>query len=145
MQTRPVAAAALLAIAVILPATSARAQDAPSRFTVAAAGGATHPFDADFDFTAAPAWQISVRGQTASHLAIEGFFEQWTQQDGRVYTNQPVTGPDGPLGRIARVEQQTHYRMRTLGFNVLATGTSGRATLAAGGGARAGLHCGPQP
>ena len=112
---------------------AAVAQDEGPRLTIAAAGGVATPFHADFDFTAAT-WEISFRGQTARHLAVEGFFEQWQHVTDEVFLNRDILGPTGSLGRVGRIEQSTRYRMRTAGFNALATGRSGRVTFGGGGG-----------
>src|SRR5829696_1729181 len=103
-------------VAVLLAAERADAQDRAPRLTVAAAAGIASPFHGDFDFTA-PSWEVSVRGATASHLAIEVFFEQWQHVDRRVLLNRDIQGPNGFLGRVARIEESTTYRMRTAGVN----------------------------
>jgi hypothetical protein len=108
-------------------------QNEVPRLTIAAAGGVATPFDADFDFTAT-SWEISVRGQTAPHLAVEGFVEQWQHVTGDVLLNRDIQGPNGFLGRVGRIEQSTRYRMRTTGVNALVTGRSGRVTFGGGGG-----------
>jgi hypothetical protein len=118
---------------VVCAPRAAVAQEAVPRLTVAAAGGLATPFHADFDFTAA-SWEISLRGQTAPHLAVEGFFEQWQHTTGEVLLNRDIQGPNGFLGRVGRIEQTTRYRMRTTGVNALVTGRSGRVTFGGGGG-----------
>jgi hypothetical protein len=126
----------LVTLALSLVAFSPRAalaQNEMPRVSIAAAGGGATPFHADFEFTA-PSWEISVRGQTARHLAIEGFFEQWEHADREVLLNRDITGPNGFLGRVGKIEESTAYRMRTAGFNALVTGRSGRVTFGGGGG-----------
>jgi hypothetical protein len=112
---------------------TAAAQDSQPRLTAAAAGGLATPFHGDFDFTAR-SWELSLRGQTAAHLAIEVFFEQWQHTDREVFLNRDIQGPNGFLGRVGRIEQSTRYTMRTAGVNGLATGRAGRVTFAGGGG-----------
>jgi hypothetical protein len=111
----------------------AGAQAAAPKLSVAAGGGIATPFHGDFDFTA-PSWEVSVRGAIARHVAVEGFFEQWEHDKGTVLLDQAIQGPAGFLGRVARVEQRTTYRMRTAGVNVLATGGSPRVSFFGGGG-----------
>jgi hypothetical protein len=126
----------LVTLALCLVAFSARAtaaQDEVPRLTLAAAGGLATPFHGDFDFTAT-SWEISVRGVTAPHLAIEGFFEQWQHGTSDVLLDRDIQGPNGFLGRVGRIEQSTRYRMRTSGVNALVTGRSGRVTFGGGGG-----------
>jgi hypothetical protein len=111
----------------------AGAQAAAPKLSVAAGGGIATPFHGDVDFTA-PSWEVSVRGAIARHVAVEGFFEQWEHDKGTVLLDQAIQGPAGFLGRVARVEQRTTYRMRTAGVNVLATGGSPRVSFFGGGG-----------
>jgi hypothetical protein len=109
------------------------AQDEMPRLSIAAAGGIATPFHSDFEFNAA-SWEVSLRGQTARHLALEGFFEQWQHTDREVLLNRDILGPNGFLGRVGRIEESTTYRMRTAGVNGLATGRAGRVTFGGGGG-----------
>jgi hypothetical protein len=113
---------------------SADAQDA-HRLTAAFGAGVARQFSPDFDFGTTLVWQASVRRRTGEHLAVEGVFEQWNGQRDAVHTDVLLSGPDGPIGRVARITEQQTYRMRTLAFNVLALVGSGRVTVAAGGGA----------
>jgi len=128
-----VAIVAVSAWALALSPAVVRGQDAPPKLTIAAGGGIATPFHGDFDFTA-PAWEVSVRGSIARHVAVEGFFEQWEHAQGNVLLDQAIQGPGGFLGRVARIEQRTTYRMRTAGVNVLATGGSPRVSFVVGGG-----------
>ena len=124
---------ALAACLVALSPSVAVAQDPPPRLTVAAVGGIANPFYGDFDFNARN-WDVSARGSMSRHVALEGFYEQWEHVKRAVFLNQDRQGPSGFLGRVARLEERTIYRMRTVGVNVLATGGSGRVTFSGGGG-----------
>jgi hypothetical protein len=116
----------------LLPA-AARGQDVPPRLSVAAGVGIANPLHADFDFTARE-WHLSTRASMSSHLAIEGFYDDWEHAEDDVLLNQAIQGPTGFLGRVERVELVTTHRMRTLGVNVVATGGSSRVTFSGGGG-----------
>jgi len=126
--------AVLTILFVLIACGTAQAQGEPPRFSVAGGAGAARQFSTEFDFGTTPMWQVSGRAQTAGHFAIEGVFEQWSQEQGRVINDLLLTGPDGPLGRAARIEQHEHFRMRTIAFNALATARSGRVLFMAGGG-----------
>jgi hypothetical protein len=117
----------------VLAASTAAGQDVSPKLTIAAAGGIATPFHADFDFTA-PSWELSARASIARHVAVEGFFEQWEHSEGTVLVDQAIHGPSGILGRVARIESRTTYRMRTAGFHVLGTGGAGRVSFFGGGG-----------
>ena len=117
----------------VLAASTAAGQDVSPKLTIAAAGGIATPFHGDFDFTA-PSWELSARGSIARHVAVEGFFEQWEHSEGTVLLDQAIHGPNGILGRVARIESRTTYRMRTAGFHVLGTGGTGRVSFFGGGG-----------
>jgi hypothetical protein len=122
-----------VAAALAVSASTAAGQDVSPKLTIAAGGGIATPFHVDFDFTA-PSWELSARAAIARHAAVEGFFEQWEHSEGNVAVDQVIHGPSGILGRVARVEQRTTYRMRTAGFHVLGTGGSGRVSFFGGGG-----------
>jgi len=114
----------ILAICLILGAAgSAAAQTNGPRFSLAAAGGVTNLFHADFDFNPI-SWQVSGRVRANEHLAIEGLFHEWRHEDVRQFQD--------PLRQF---QNTTNHRMRTIAFNVLGTATIGRVTLAGGGGA----------
>jgi hypothetical protein len=100
----------LAAAVLALPLSAAAGQDAPPKLSIAAGGGVATPFHGDLDFTA-PGWELSLRGAIAKHVVLEGFFEQWQRQ-----------------------QRSTNYKMRTVGFNALATGGSRRVTISGGGG-----------
>ena len=125
--------ASVAAGALALVPSISSAQDPPPRLTVAANVGVANPFHGDFDFNA-PAWEVSMRGALGTHAAAEFFVEEWQHRQTTVSLDQLITGPSGPLGRIARFEQRTTYRMRSAGVNVLATGGSGRVSFFGGGG-----------
>jgi hypothetical protein len=133
VRTMRTAIVAFGASLVALSPSVVNGQDAPPKLTIAAGGGIAVPFHADFDFTA-PSWEVSVRGSIARHAAVEAFFEQWEHEKGSVFLDQAIQGPDGFIGRVARIEQRTTYRMRTAGANVLATGGSPRVSFFGGGG-----------
>jgi hypothetical protein len=131
-----IARTAVVAFGAFLAALSSSVvsgQDEPPKLTIAGGGGIAVPFYADFDFTA-PSWEVSVRGSIARHVALEGFFEQWEHEKASVFLDQAIQGPAGFIGRVARVEQRSTYRMRTAGANVLATGGSPRVSFFGGGG-----------
>ena len=117
----------------VLATSTAAGQDVSPKLTIAAAGGIATPFHVDFDFTA-PSWELSARASIARHVAVEGFFEQWEHSEGTVLVDQAIHGPSGILGRVARIESRTTYRMRTAGFHVLGTGGAGRVSFFGGGG-----------
>jgi len=112
----------------------AYAQPDPPRVSIAGGVGMAKQTYGELTFDSSPAWDVSVRVRTARHLAIEGLFDQWRQAEHSVHLDQLLTGPNGPLGRVARIDERRTYRMGTLGINVLAIGNSGRVTVAGGGG-----------
>ncbi len=124
---------ALGACMTVLWPSAAAAQDPSPRLTVAAGSGLANPFYEGFDFNARN-WELSGRGSVATHVAVEVFYEEWRHAKSLLQIDQAITGPSGFIGRVGRLEQRTDYRMRTLGFNALATGGSGRATFFGGGG-----------
>lgn len=126
---------ALAASVLALSPSTAVGQDAQPRLSIAAGGGIANPFNTDFpfDFTARNR-ELSVRGAASRHLAVEGFYTEWEHVQSDVRFNQAIQGPNGFLGRADRLEHRTTHRMRTAGANLLATGGSGRVTVAAGGG-----------
>ena len=115
-------------------AQQARAQSLMQVSAAAGAGVATQSYG-ELNFDRAPAWDVSVRLKTGPHLAFEGLFDQWREEQQAVHLDQLLTGPDGPLGHVDRIDERRIYRMQTIGVNVLATGTSGRLTVSGGGGA----------
>jgi hypothetical protein len=98
--------AAVLAV----PLSAAAGQDASAKLSIAAGAGVVTPFHGDLDFTT-PGWELSLRGAIAKHVALEGFIEQWQRR-----------------------QRGTAFKMRTVGFNALATGGSRRVTVSGGGG-----------
>ena len=114
-------------------AGQARAQS-ETRVSVAAGAGIAAQAYGELNFSSAPAWDVSVRVQTGPHLSFEGLFDQWREAQETVHLDQLLTGPNGPLGRVARIDEHRTYRMRTIGMNVLAAGGSGRVTFAGGRG-----------
>ena len=115
-------------------AAPAAAQDPDRRHvSVGAAAGIAAPYHGDFEFTAT-AWQADLRVDTKRHFGFGVFFEEWRHSDERVLTDQAITGPDGPLGRVDRIVITTDHRTRVLGWNLLARGTAARVTFSGGGG-----------
>ena len=133
MRTTKKAITAFAASVFALSASVASGQDAQPKLTAAAGGGFATPFYSEFDFTARN-WDASVRGSMSRHVSLEGFYEQWEHVKRAVFLDQARQGPSGFLGRVARLDERTTYRMRTAGVNVLATGGSGRVTFVGGGG-----------
>jgi hypothetical protein len=118
----------------VLAAVPAAAQDPDARHvSLGVAGGIATPYHGDFDFTAG-SWQMDVRIDTARHFGLGVFFEDWRHTDEDVFTDQTILGPSGPLGRADRVTARTGHRTRALGWNLLARGRAGRATIVGGGG-----------
>src|SRR5215471_4267170 len=115
-------------------AAQARAQS-DTHVSLAAGAGVAALTYGELDFSHAPAWGASARIQTGPHIAFEALVDQWRRTHETILLDQLLTGPNGPLGRVARIEEGGTDRMRTIGVNVLATGTSGRVTVSAGGGA----------
>ena len=111
----------------------ARAQTfEPPRLTIGGAGGVSNPLHGDLQYVA-PSWDVSVRGQVAPHLAIEGFLSQWRHSSETLRTGVPLSGP-GPIGRIGEVAIEDRERVSMVGFTFQPTFSIGRATIAAGGG-----------
>jgi len=125
---------AVWGLSAVLGATAAAAQPATSdRLTVAFGVGVADPFHADFEFTAFT-WAAAVRKGVFRHLAIEGRVTDWTHTSNVLLLNQPLSGPTGILGSVGRITARTRRDSWSMGVNALATGTTGRLTLSAGGG-----------
>ena len=123
-----------LAVLLVLAVRPAAAQDADTRHvSVGAAAGLATPLHGDFDFTGA-GWQGDVRFDTARHFGFGIFFEEWRHAEEDVFTDQTISGPNGPLGRADRITVRTDHRTRALGWNLLARATASRVTVSGGGG-----------
>ena len=102
----------------------------PPRFTIGAAGGVTNPLHGDLQFLA-PSWDVSVRGQVAPRVAIEGFMSQWRHSTETVRSGVPLGGVPGQIGEVAIEDRD---RVSMVGFTFQPTFSIGRATVAGGGG-----------
>ena len=123
-----------LAMLFVLAARPAAAQAPDDRHvSLGAAAGLATPLHGDFDFTAT-AWQADVRFDTARYFGFGVFFEEWRHSEEDIFTDQIISGPNGPLGRAARTTVRTDHRTRALGWNLLARGTASRVTVSGGGG-----------
>lgn len=126
-------------LAVVLPlvlsgAGTAAAQIAAGpRLAGSIAGGIALPFHSDLDFTAGT-WQIGVRGAVAAHAAVEVFFDEWRHSSDRDLPGGTFVGSSGVVTHYGQLTERTSHLTRTMGFNALATGSSGRVLFAAGGG-----------
>jgi hypothetical protein len=124
-----------VALCLMLGLASRAGAQSHTDVTVAAGGGVALQTYGELDFSRAPAWNVSARVQATPHLAFEGLFDQWRETQQTVRLDQRLLGPNGPLGRVARIDVRQTDRMGTIGLNVLATGGSGRVRFSAGGGA----------
>ena len=104
----------------------------PPRVSIGGAGGVSNPLHGDLQYVA-PSWDVSVRGQVAPHLTIEGFMSQWRHSTETLRTGVPLTG-SGPIGRIGELAIEDSDRVSMVGFTFQPTFSIGRATVAAGGG-----------
>ena len=123
---------AVCLILLLAPGAAAAQSGVPPRLTVGGSGGVTNPLHGDFQFIA-PSWDVAVRGQVASHLAIEGFMSQWRHATKTAQTGVPLGGP-GLIGRVGRIEIEDGNQTTMVGFSFAPTFSTGRVTLAAGGG-----------
>ena len=127
----PVAAVVLSML--LTPAFSGAQTFEPPKLTIGGAGGVSDPLHGDLQYVA-PSWDVSVRGQVAPYLMIEGFLSRWRHSSDRVLTDSPLTGPTGPLGRIGEVTIESGESVTMAGFTFLPTVSRGRFTVAGGGG-----------
>ena len=129
----PARLAVMCSFFVMMPSLSAAQPAAPARFTVAASGGVSNPLHGDLQFTAA-SWDVSVRAQGVRHMMIEAFASQWRHSEDDIRTGLPLTGPNGPLGRIGTLTIEDRTYTDVFGFSFLPTVTAGAVTVAGGGG-----------
>ena len=131
--TFPGRIAAMFLLMLAIPAfTGAQTFEAP-KLTIGAAGGVSDPLHGDFQYVA-PSWDVSVRGQVARGLAIEGFMSRWRHSDETVRINVPLMGPGGPVGRIGEMRLDSTVAVSMIGFTLLPAFSRGRVTVAGGGG-----------
>lgn len=109
------------------------AQIQAPQLAVGAGGGVAFPVHSDFDF-AAGTWQVNIRGALGSHAAVEVFFDEWRHSSGRDLPAGRIVGSSGVVTGYGRLTERTRHRTRAVGFNALATGSTGRVVLAGGGG-----------
>ena len=131
--TFPGRVAAILLLMLAAPAFVGAQTFEPPKLTIGAAGGVSDPLHGDFQYVA-PSWDVSVRGQVARHLMIEGFISRWRHSSERVRTSVPLTGPTGSLGQIGEMTIESGQSVAMVGFTFLPTFSRGRFTVAAGGG-----------
>ena len=124
--------AAILFVLIVTPAFAGAQTLEPPRMSIGAAGGVSIPLHGDLQFVA-PSWDVSVRGQVAPALSIEGFMSRWRHTNESVRIGGPISGPTGLLGRVdVSIESGTAVSM--VGFSFLPTLSRGRVTIAGGGG-----------
>ena len=125
--------AALLFVLIVTPAfAGAQTFEAP-RMSIGGAGGVSNPLHGDLQFVA-PSWEVSVRGQVAPALSIEGFMSRWRHTNESVRIGVPISGPTGLLGRVDEVSIESGTAVSMVGFSFLPTLSRGRVTIAGGGG-----------
>jgi hypothetical protein len=123
-----------LCLLIVASPALARAQafEAP-RLTIGASAGVSDPLHGDWQFVA-PSWDLGVRGQVAPHFIVEAFASQWRHTTKSVRTGLPVTGVNGPLGRIGQMMTDDQTLVDVAGVSFLPALTTGRLTVAGGGG-----------
>ena len=131
--TYPGRIAAILLLMVVTPAFAGAQTFEPPRLTMGAAGGVSDPLHGDAQYVA-PSWDVSVRGQVAGGLMVEGFLSSWRHATDSVRTSVPVTGPTGTVGRIGKMILESGQTVSMVGFTFLPTLSRGRFTVAGGGG-----------
>jgi hypothetical protein len=131
--TFPGRIAGILLVMIVTPAFAGAQTFEPPRFTIGAAGGVSNPLHGDLQ-NVAPSWDVSVRGQVARGLSIEGFMSRWRHSNETVQLGVPITGPTGLLGRVDEVTIESGDTVSMVGFSFLPTFTGGRVTVTGGGG-----------
>jgi hypothetical protein len=122
----------IITLAAGTASAAAQSVDGPT-LTIGGGGGMAFPLHGDLQFDA-PTWQVSTRLHVAEYAWIEAAYAEWRHSTAEVRSNQPITGPNGPLGRIDRITQQTRWTNRTLGLNAVVGARPGNLALWAGGG-----------
>ena len=117
---------------VLAPGLAAAQTNDPPRLAIGGSGGVTNPLHGDFQFIA-PSWDVSLRGQVASHLAIEGFMSRWRHSNRIVRTGLPLSGP-GLIGTVGEVVTEDRDQVSMVGFSFQPAFSIGRVSVAAGGG-----------
>jgi hypothetical protein len=102
--TIPRRIAGILLLMIVAPAFAGVQTFEPPRFTIGAAGGVSNPLHGDLQYVA-PSWDVSVRGQVARGLSIEGFISRWRHSSKTAQTNVPITRP---YGRPRQVRRSDH-------------------------------------
>jgi hypothetical protein len=125
--------AGIVLVLTVLPALARGQTFEPPRFTIGAAGGVSNPLHGDLQFLA-PSWDVSVRGQVAPAVSVEGFMSRWRHTSESVRTGVPISGPSGLLGRAEEVTIESGTAVSMVGFSFLPTLSRGRVTVAGGGG-----------
>lgn len=126
-----------LAAALLVGASGAAAQTIePARISASVAAGIAKPVHSDLRFTARE-WQLAVRARVARYVVMEVFMDEWRHSDEQVFRNVPLTGPDGPIGSLGRIDELRDTTVHTtdvIGWNTLLQGQIGRVSIFAGGG-----------
>ena len=131
--SRHLIAGVVVVAAALTTAPMTMAQDREARFTVGGGVGVSNPLHGDLDFIAS-SWDVSARGTPARHLTIEGFATEWRHDTESIQIGVPLQGPSGVIGSIGRLTQRTQYRTMAFGASLLPTFSTGRVTVAGGGG-----------
>ena len=125
--------AGIVLVLIVFPAFARGQTFEPPRFTIGAAGGVSNPLHGDLQFLA-PSWDVSVRGQVAPALSVEGFVSRWRHTSESVRIGVAISGPSGLLGRADEVTIESGTAVSMVGFSFLPTFSRGRVTIAGGGG-----------
>ena len=125
--------AAVLLLLIVTPAFAGAQTFQPPRVSIGGGGGVSNPLHGDVQYLA-PSWDVSVRGQVAPALSIEGFMSRWRHSSESVRTDVAISGPAGVLGRVDEVIVKSAAEVSMVGFSFLPTFSRGRVTIAGGGG-----------
>ena len=131
--TFPGRVAALFLLMLAAPSFAGAQTFEPARLTIGAAGGVSDPLHGDFQYIA-PSWDVSVQGQVARHLIVEGFLSRWRHSSETFRMGVPLNGPAGTVGRIGEMRIESGETVSMAGFTFLPTISRGRFTIAGGGG-----------
>ena len=133
-------ALAVASLLLVLVSTTAPAQTAEPRGISAAAGaGITFPFDPYYEndqFT----WHASARFPAVRHVSFELTFDRWVDDRSQVRRDVNLYGPNGIHGHVDEVRVDGRISHNILGVGALLEGTTGRTTIAAGGGPAVFIH-----